>query len=612
MTTILICGGGTMQLPAIRIAAEEGMRVIVADGNAGCPGRAVADRFEHVDLNDLDGMTECARRHSVDGVFTAGTDFSTTVAWVAETLGLPGIDYATALRSRDKARMRRVLGDAGVLVPPFCVYENLRKVTGGSDSAGSDTHGEVPFPAVVKPVDNMGARGVRRIGSSSELESALRAATKESRTGRVLCESFIPGREYSIDAISYGGSVYPCGLADRHITFPPFFVEIGHTIPSTLSAIRRDFLERGFAAAVRALGIDPGAAKGDVFLVPRENAPQWLVSRAATSRLERQRDTGSFSRESNDFVVIGEIAARLSGGYMSGWTYPFARGFEPIRAALRIAVGHDPGPIRETRSRYAAERAIVSIPGQIDRIDGVEKYGHEADSIFLTRSTGQSVALPTSNVEKCANVIVTGDSYIEACDRADLLRQRIRVRLATANDDTELFLFSAENPILTAWDGDPEQSGPGLPARSRDLEVRASRMLDDCMAAEASGSGNTVRSTAPRARGNARENARSSLKIPDPVTSVAGELGREYTETGADEPGGRDIRAATRAQCIEYLVRHSESAPAVTVSTDFVTAVTFLAIERGGIQALEYLIDTISEDRGWQKLFDRIRDIRRS
>ncbi len=612
MTTILICGGGTMQLPAIRIAAEEGMRVIVADGNAECPGRAVADRFEHVDLNDLDGMTECARRHSVDGVFTAGTDFSTTVAYVAESLGLPGIDYATALRSRDKARMRQVLGNAGVLVPPFCVYENLRKLTAGSDSAGSDTCAEVPFPAVVKPVDNMGARGVRRIGSSSELDSALRAATKESRTGRVLCESFIPGREYSIDAISYGGSVYPCGLADRHITFPPFFVEIGHTIPSALSAVRRNSLERGFAAAVRALGIDPGAAKGDVFLVPREIAPQWLVSRAATSPLEQQRDAGSLSGESADFVVIGEIAARLSGGYMSGWTYPRSRGFEPTRAALRIAVGHEPGPIRETLSRYAAERAIVSIPGRIDRIEGIEEYEHEADSIFLTRSAGQQVALPTSNVEKCANVIVTGDSYLDACDRADLLRQRIRVRLATASDDTEHFLFSTENPILTAWDGDPEHAGPGLPARSRELEVRASRKLDECLDTETTDRGDTVGTSGAHARAEAGDDGRASPQTFDAVTLVAGELRREYTETGADEAGGHDIRAATRAQCIEYFLRHSERFRTLSANPRFVTAVTFLAIERGGIQALEYLIDTISEDQGWQKLIDRIRDIRRS
>lgn len=605
MTTLLICGGGTMQLPAIRIAVEEGMRVIVADGNAECPGRAVADLFEHVDLNDPDGMTECARRHAVDGVFTAGTDFSTTVAWVAESLGLPGVDYATALRSRDKALMRKVLGDAGVLVPPFCVFENLRPVSTHVDSGDYEEYAGVPFPAVVKPVDNMGARGVRRVNSSSELESAVRAATKESRTGRVLCESFIPGREYSIDAISYRGSVYPCGVADRHITFPPYFVEIGHTIPAALSATRRATLEQGFTAAVQAIGIDPGAAKGDVFLVPPGIAPPWLISRAQKNRVET-RHAGTDTERPEDFVVIGEIAARLSGGYMSGWSYPLSRGFEPTRAALRIAVGRDPGPIAEIRHRYAAERAIVSIPGQIERIEGVAEYGHTPDALFLTRTAGHRVALPTSNVEKCGNVIVTGDSYRTACERADLLRNRIRVRLATANDETERFLFAGTNPTLTAWDGDPAFAGPGILPRSREREVRVSCDLDDLLAAETSGGAEGS------SAGTARDSTQRIVDAPDAVALISDELRREYTETGDDQRLGRDTRTATRAECVEYFDRRSDTLGAYAVDTRVAIATILLAIERGGIQALEYLIDTISEDRGWYKLFDRIRVIRRS
>ncbi len=110
-----------MQIPALRIGRELGWRVVVADGNPDAPGIALADAFEHVDLKDLSGMTDAAFRQQqssgLDGVFTTGTDFSATVAWVSEQLGLPGIPYETALDASDKSRMRAVFDRAGLPSP---------------------------------------------------------------------------------------------------------------------------------------------------------------------------------------------------------------------------------------------------------------------------------------------------------------------------------------------------------------------------------------------------------------------------------------------------------------------------------------------------------------
>ena len=93
--TILILGGGIMQLPALRIAKSKGWKIILADGNKNTDGLKYADIFEHIDIKDKEGMAEMAAKYikslRLDGVFTAGTDFSTTVAWVSEKCGLPGI-----------------------------------------------------------------------------------------------------------------------------------------------------------------------------------------------------------------------------------------------------------------------------------------------------------------------------------------------------------------------------------------------------------------------------------------------------------------------------------------------------------------------------------------
>ena len=123
MTTILILGAGIMQEPAVRIARRKGWRVILADANPQAPARAMADLFVCIDLKDRDGLLAFARSirtsSGLDGVFTAGTDFSSSVAWVAEKLGLPGIPYCVAMKATDKCLMREAFAAADVPSPRF-------------------------------------------------------------------------------------------------------------------------------------------------------------------------------------------------------------------------------------------------------------------------------------------------------------------------------------------------------------------------------------------------------------------------------------------------------------------------------------------------------------
>ena len=137
----------------------------------------------------------------------------------------------------------------------------------------------------------------------------------------------------------YRGHVTVCGIADRHISFPPAFVEIGHTMPTDLDTAAVRQIEDAFESGIRAIGIDNGAAKGDIKLTPRG-------------------------------AMIGEIAARLSGGYMSGWTFPLSSGVEVTEAALNIAVGLPPGDLTPRFSRTCAERGIISIPGVVASVEG--------------------------------------------------------------------------------------------------------------------------------------------------------------------------------------------------------------------------------------------------
>lgn len=405
---IMILGAGLMQLPAFDAARKNGWTAIAADGNPEAPCRNRADLFLNIDLKDRIGLAEAAselkEEMDLKGVFTCGTDFSSSVAWVAEKLELPGIPYQTALDCTDKYRMRLRFKEHGVPCPGFCELSEdmdyLKAVKG------------LEYPLVVKPVDNMGGRGVITVESEDSLESAVKEAISFSRSSRAIAEEFMDGREYSIDSLVLpDGEIRITGFADRHIYYPPCFIEMGHTLPSELGEEDTQEVFRVFRQAVEALGIKTGSAKGDIKLTSRG-------------------------------VMIGEIAARLSGGFMSGWTYPYASGVSLVEQGMRVAMGLDAAGLDETLHNTSSERAYLSIPGVIKSLDGLEE-AHSSDAIrdiFVLAEEGDRVYFPLNNVMKCGNVIAVAGNREDALKASAEAVSTIRITLEPGDSETGQFL----------------------------------------------------------------------------------------------------------------------------------------------------------------------------
>ncbi|MBP7264360.1 MAG: ATP-grasp domain-containing protein [Spirochaetia bacterium] len=412
MTSIFILGAGVMQGPAIQAARNKGYHVAVADGDPNAIHARDADVFFNVDLKDREGLAAAAASvPNLRGVFTAGTDFSASVAWVAERLGLASISYETALDASDKARMRARLEAAGVPVPGHAVGSK------GDDPeilATGSSGRTLSYPVVVKPVDNMGARGCRLARDRHELAHAWTDALAHSRSGRAIVEEYLDGPEFSVDALVHGGSIVIRGLADRHVYFAPYFVELGHTMPSAYGADVQAEVLAVFQAAVRALGITTGAAKGDIKYTRR----------------------GAF---------VGEIAARLSGGFMSGWTYPYASGVDPAAEAIDLACGVTPAFQSPTRDWVSAERAWISIPGtvaEVRMLDAARRLPYVKD-VFPRLSRGDRAVFPSNNVQKAGNVISQAPDRASAEQAAERGARAVLIRLEPGDPDTLAFLDGA-------------------------------------------------------------------------------------------------------------------------------------------------------------------------
>lgn len=409
---VLILGAGLMQKPSIEAAGELGYKTLVVDANKNAVCVPFADVFVQIDLKDREKIADLAMSYGdkLKAVFTAGTDFSASVSYVAQRCGLISHSFEAAMNASNKVLMRKCFKEKGVPSPDFVEVSESEIETLSSDES-------VLFPKVVKPVDNMGARGCRLVRNKSEFEPALRDAVAFSRTGKAIVEDYMKGMEFSIDALVHEGNVTITGFADRHIFFDPYFIEMGHTMPSSVSEDVKKNVVDVFVKGVKALGLTEGVAKGDV----------------------KYTEKGA---------MIGEIAGRLSGGYMSGWTYPYASGVNLTMEAMKIALGLGKTlPSEIECNAVSHERAFISIPGVVSVIYGEDKAVASpfVKNVFFRVKEGSRVDFPRNNVEKCGNVITRCADRRLSLKGAEMAVSEIVLRLEKNNESTQNYLMGVEN-----------------------------------------------------------------------------------------------------------------------------------------------------------------------
>jgi len=402
MPSVLFVGAGRHQRRAILRAKELGLRVVAVDRNAAAPGLQEADVAEAVDFTDVAGVTEVARRHGVDGVLTVSADRAVpVVAAVAETLGLPGIGAQTAHLMTHKIAMRRTLADAGVAQPRFAAARDLQSARSALVTVGS--------PAVLKPADSGGQRGVFLIGSEDELDAHLHVALSESLTGEAIVEGFHDGLELNGIVVVRGGEAISLTLSDR--LRPPgigFGVGWIHVYPASIYGDVLAEAERVAVHAVHALGLRDGIA-----------FPQLIVS--------------------DDWSVrVVEVAARIPGGQMADLVR-HAVGVDLIEVALRQALGQPVGDelVLPRFKQPLAIRFLTADPGPLPT-GTVTKIGSlepvlsaegvvQADTYLQVGETIRPVRL---DGDRRGYVIATAETSIEALQRAEEAARLLRVEIA--------------------------------------------------------------------------------------------------------------------------------------------------------------------------------------
>jgi biotin carboxylase len=399
---VLFIGAGRHQRRALERLRELGVRAVAVDRNPAAPGLAVADVGEVVEFGSVEAIADVGRRHGVRGVMTFAADRAVpVVAGVAKALGLPGIGPETAHLMTNKIAMRRRLADAGVPQPRFAALRHIRDVPAAADAVG--------FPAVLKPADSAGQRGLFLILSTDDIERHLHAALAQSTDEEAILESYHAGLEVNGLLVARGGEVTVVTLSDRRR--PPgvgFGVALAHVYPSTLFGDALAEVERVGRATVHALGLRDGIAY-----------PQVIWGDDGVARLI-------------------EVAARIPAGQMDS-VARYGVGVDLIEIAVRQALGEEvPDELVQAKMQQPMAISFLTaepgpLPtGRLVNVSGLDRVRAfpgvvEADLYF---QEGETIRPVQVDGDRRGYVIAVGATNVEAVERAEAAARLLDVEVA--------------------------------------------------------------------------------------------------------------------------------------------------------------------------------------
>lgn len=215
------------------------------------PGVYIADKFYLVDILDVNKVAELARDIKADVIYSIGSDLAMpTVARVSKELNLPHFYSPETTNILHRK----------VLTRKFLNSNNISKVRYKCLKTAEDLADFDVFPAILKPADSQGQRGVFVVRSVEDAADLLPQSLGMSKSGEAIIEELIDGPEISVHIFVIDGEIKFFLPSDRH-TWEGEAVGIptSHVIPSNFMGANtlvkvREIVE----SSVKELGIIDG------------------------------------------------------------------------------------------------------------------------------------------------------------------------------------------------------------------------------------------------------------------------------------------------------------------------------------------------------------------
>lgn len=307
MKKVLLLGGSSEQVIAIKYAKEQGYYTILCDYLIDNPGQYYCDEYHCVSTTDKDAVLELARQKNIDGIVAYSSEVATaTAAYVANKLNLPSNPYESVLILSNKNLFRDFLKNNGFNCPKAKSFH--------SKIEAKDALIEFQFPVMVKPVDSSGSRGVTRIFSTEGFNLAFDNALINSKQKLVILEEYINmAHECMIggDIIVVNGMIKCFGFLNGYRDIEKnVFIPTGNSYPVLIEEERLMLVRKELQKVIDLLNISRGVFNIEVL----------------------------FDRNGELYII--EMAAR-NGGHMISQLLEMATGVNFVKATVEAALNND-------------------------------------------------------------------------------------------------------------------------------------------------------------------------------------------------------------------------------------------------------------------------------
>jgi biotin carboxylase len=407
---IVILGAGPQQIPAISRAHYLNYSVVCPDLKVDAEGLQMVEYpLPGVNTHDPEAIVEAILKLkrqgvNVSGIIAVAVEASHTVSKVAAEFGFNAVSIEVAFTSRNKIERLKCWKNAGVPCPDFGIAKNVNEAINTSERIG--------YPVVFKPIDLAGAKGVVIVNNKTEAREWFKYTFATNNT-EVLIEEYVDGTEHSSESLVHKGEIHTTGFSDRNydtkFLYPPHLLENGDTTPTFLSERVYKKTMKVIELAIKALGIETGAAKGDI-IVTKDGKPFML-----------------------------EMAARVSGDYFASYTAPLNNGTDLISALIQQAVGDDVNLdfLKWKFNKGVALRYCWPKPGKIMEISGIEETKSLQGVKFIKWEPywankkiglGTVITKPTSHGERVVSILVSSESRGGAVKLSNYIVDKINIK----------------------------------------------------------------------------------------------------------------------------------------------------------------------------------------
>lgn len=407
MRSVLILGASSLQMPLIEFVKKRGFRTIVVSRPGNYPGFSIADKSIYCDVRDAEAILSQISGEDIVAVLTDETDISVpTVAVIAEKLGLCGTPPAIANVYSNKYMMREACKRAGVPVPYY--------IQVSEDSEIETLCKRINFPAIIKPEDNQGSRGVYKVKNIAEILDHLSDSLSYSSTNRVIVEEFFQGKEYVVEGFVIDGQYINWGIAERR-----YFDIANRFIPSQtiFPAILDEKIQKELIESERKLHHFLNPSYGMIH-------SEYIIS-----------DNGEF--------VLVETALRGGGVCISSHLVPLYTGYDNYSLLLDCSLGKKlkASDVKfDNTGKASAYMCFYLAPGIIESVSGIEELqsSHQvAFAGFDGVEVGKTVSPIENKTQRLGPIIIAAENRKELEEVMKYVMNTLQIVVRTVTGEKE-------------------------------------------------------------------------------------------------------------------------------------------------------------------------------